>query len=477
MGIRLAIAVALSSVLVTGCGGDSSGSSPGDSGSTADSTAHDGGVDAPAGDDTGSGDAPSGDDAGDASSCGAGDAGTTGPIPRAAFAATFADGLCSAWQGCCGQAGLPYDPVNCRAYQTQNWNVHAQQYELGGLTYDPQAARDCLNGFVSEACTCDATKITEGPDDAFNAACGAMFVGNTPTGGMCVGDTDCATKAGTVTVCAGTSTTVEIDAGGMGVPIQMCTGGTCENLQPGDPAEEATKHGAAGDTCGGTCAWDQAGVFCSLVLGLGVQPGCHGSPVGCFPDDGVYCDPASAKCKPLPSTAGADCEFLGPDGGTIGSGEVNCHGDGLSCQKTASPDGGSRWACAANDPSAPCDPSGFNSCGDTYYCSETPLDGGTLLDGGGACAPLKPNGQPCDYFYQCQAGACDPPFGSDGGASVCHIRQVSTVNALTCSGNAGMIVPQVRGAKPSFARFPILGLGAPIVHTTNRGATWISDKR
>jgi hypothetical protein len=469
------MAAALASVLATGCGGDSSGSSPGDSGSSADSTTHDaqGGVDAPASDDTGAGDAPSGDDAGNPSSCGAGDAGTTGPIPRADFAATFAEGLCSSFQGCCGQLGFPYDPAGCRAYVAQFWNVQAQNWELMGLTYDPQAARDCLNDTVGESCTCDVAQITRAHDDAKVAACGAMFVGKTPTGGMCANDWECATTPGTVTICAGTSST-----GDAAIPIPMCIGGKCENIQPGDPAEDSTKHGAAGDICAGTCAGDANGEFCQLIS-LWNQTGCHGSPAGCFLAEGLYCDPASMTCKPQPSTAGADCSFLGPDGGTLGSGEINCGGKGLYCKNTPSPDGGAQWACAATDPTAPCDPSAFNSCGDGTYCSSTPLDGGTLPDGGGACAPLKPNGQPCVDGVECQSGQCDPPFGSDGGASVCHIDPYYWINPTTCSGNAdaGMIVPLTRGGRPSFARPPVVGLGAPVVHTNKRGATWISDKQ
>jgi hypothetical protein len=451
MDNRLAIAAALTIALVTGCGNGSSGSSPGDRGTSADATTRD----APASDDTGAGDAPSGDDGGDAgggSACGAGDAGTTGPIPRNVFAATFGEGACSAMPGCCAQEMWAYDPVACRTYMTAFYNMAAQSMESSGAVYDPIAARDCLNRIAKEECTCDASKIPD--DSATSFVCNAAFGGTVPPGGACQIDGECATQAGMGAICAGGTTTVLADAGG----AIVCVGGKCKTVQPDDPSVPSLKEGAVGDPCAATCIGGNGVALCQ-PLQPGVNPSqCHDNPAACFPADGVYCDPTSKTCAPLPSTVGANCEVDLPNGNPIDGGlyvtQTACS-KGLYCAYGTSSDGGITFACAATNATGPCDPTQLNQCGDTAYC---PIPDGGVGDGGevSQCAPLKANGQPCDQSdnNECQGSLLCNPWGPDGG-TVCQFTPTPYVNQQACSGNpnAGMFAPLKRQqARDSQAR-------------------------
>jgi hypothetical protein len=435
--------------MVTGCGNSSSSSSPGDSGTPADSST----LDAPASGDTGSGDAPSGDDAADAgggSTCGS-DAGTTAPIPRNVLAATFAEGLCSAMPGCCAQESWAYDPVACRAYLTAFYNMAAQSMESAGAVYDPIAGRDCLNRIVSEACTCDSSKITD--DLATTFVCNAAFGGTVPPGGACQADSECATQAGMGAICAGGTSTVLADAGG----AVVCVGGMCKTVPPDDPSISQIKAGAVGDPCAATCLGGNGVVLCQPIQ-IGVNPSlCHDNPAACFPADGVYCDPTSKMCAPLPSTVGANCEVDLPspnpfDGGVIISATGTACSHGLYCQLSTSSDGGVTFACAATNATGPCDPTQLNQCGDTAYC---PFPDGGVGDGGevSQCVPPLPNGQPCDsnsLVNQCQGASLCNPFGPDGG-TVCQFSPTAYVNPQACSGNpdAGLFAPLKRTQAPS----------------------------
>src|SRR5262249_22780602 len=151
------------------------------------------------------------------------------------FAARYAEGVCSAMAGCCGKSGYPHEPAACRTYQIEVWNEYAARSEQAGFTtYDPQAARDCLDAFAHELCICDSNLITEAQDDAQWALCNRVFVGGAkPAGAPCAADQECAQAPGMIAVCAGANGST--DAGGVSLPV--CIDSKCQNVPPGSPLE------------------------------------------------------------------------------------------------------------------------------------------------------------------------------------------------------------------------------------------------
>jgi hypothetical protein len=335
-----------------------------------------------------------------------------------------------------------YDPVACRTYMTAFYNMAAQSMESAGYIYDPIAARDCLSRIAKEECTCDSSKITD--DGATTFVCNAAFGGTVPPGGACQIDYECATQDGGMgAICVGGTSTVLADAGG----AVVCPGGMCKTVQPNDPSISLIKEGAVGEPCAATCQGFSGGALCQPIQ-IGVIPSqCHDDPAACFPADGVYCDPTSQKCAPLPSTVGANCEMDLPvpnprDGGVLIQAYPTGCTNGLYCQFSTGPDGGVQYACAATNANGTgtCDPSQSGQCGSTAYCPY-PGDGGLSQ-----CLPQKANGEPCDNgsIGECQGASLCQSL-PDGGAT-CEFTPTGYVSQQTCTGNpdAGMFAPLKR---------------------------------
>jgi hypothetical protein len=236
-----------------------------------------------------------------------------GPIPLDALRDELTNARCT-WLARCGYTP---DQKTCEATEGDSDETLQLLADavLGRVTYDPAAARACVEALRARTCDDQTASRT-----AIDEACGGMFVGTVADGGPCLLHEECTGGLCDTSMCMG----------------DACCLGTCKQ----EPAPAAI-----GADCSSTpCV---AGAYCGNTGPNGEPPTCSalkdngqpcdkidackdgqrcdvgGSDPKCFVlsknggscnpnleqpclefDD--YCDPADSKCKQLPG-AGAPC--------------------------------------------------------------------------------------------------------------------------------------------------------------------------
>lgn len=235
-----------------------------------------------------------------------------GPIPLDALREELTSARCAFLTRC----GYTPDQKTCDAIEGDSEETLQLLADavLGRVTYDPAAARACVE--ATRARVCDNQKATL---TATNDACAGMFVGTVADGGPCLLSEECSGGICDTSMCMGGA----------------CCLGTCKKAPP--PAaigvECSTTACVEGAYCGNpgpngeppTCqAVSDNGQPCDNINGCKDGQGCDvGGSNKCFvlsKHDGPcnaaleqpcvefddFCDPADSKCKQLPG-AGAAC--------------------------------------------------------------------------------------------------------------------------------------------------------------------------
>lgn len=199
--------------------------------------------------------------------------GAAAPVSRDDLPTVLAKAACDALGTCCQQAGVTFDAAACvsagRARLQQELD---QQYSGPNVSYDPQAAGDCI-AEISSATFCDAARKTPTFD-----ACRNAFVGMLPPGAPCSSAAECARPAQGQADC------------------DLARGGLCVQ----QTTAAASPHGKAGDRCAGTCI-DNG---CATLVVPERSPGSAPTP-WCYRDEGLACSSMLA-CVPL-LAKGAPC--------------------------------------------------------------------------------------------------------------------------------------------------------------------------
>lgn len=181
--------------------------------------------------------------------------------------------------------------------------------EAGTITYDAEAAGDCLEYYSNVTCRLSGTE-----DETLEDACRDVFVGQVADGGACVEDEECADDGDCVvdgcseTCCVGACAPRQGEGGGT---VEI--GGDCSEATCVDGAYCHNNFSTGAATCqalvadGGACGDYDAcapGLWCAgfdfEVDGTCRQPpdrgeSCEGFGLCDRPDD--YCDPTDWICK------------------------------------------------------------------------------------------------------------------------------------------------------------------------------------
>ncbi len=235
------------------------------------------------------------------------DSASRGPIARADLSAVFNAARCNGLAPCCASVGFRYDASACQ--QRSGYIERLLEFVDDGYeTYDPVAARRCVDAWVAAEQSCSPKAF-----DVANplAVCEQIIQGTEPPGAPCNTVLDCAAP---VTNCA------LAGPGGEG---------HCQT------AFVDLKHGRAGEACTQSCPGK-----CSYAASAADV----GARVACYEEDGLACGP-SHLCEP-PAEVGQGCDI------------AQCVSGALCASGT----------CVPGHTSGPCDPKSGPVCGHGYYC-------------------------------------------------------------------------------------------------------------
>lgn len=204
--------------------------------------------------------------------------GAAAPVSRDDLPTVLAKAACDALGTCCQQVGATFDAAACPTAGSARLKQQLdQQYGGPNVTYDPQAAADCI-AEISSATFCGAARSVSEFD-----VCRDAFVGTLPPGAACSRAAECARPALGQADC---------DLA-RGVCVQQTTAA-------------ASPHGKAGDPCAGTCI----GNNCATLVVPERSPGSAPTP-WCYRSEGLVCG-SMMVCVPLlakgAACSGLDCE-------------------------------------------------------------------------------------------------------------------------------------------------------------------------
>jgi hypothetical protein len=290
-------------------------------------------------------------------SCGSSDGDPAAPagtpaVSQSELAAKVADAICTNVGKCCADHGFGYNTSKCTAaVQSEVQQTLAAVANADGLTYDANAAGECVQRYRELAAAC---VFSDEQRDAVLQACGAIWSGNTPEGAPCVVDHECQGASQGEAYCAKASSAAA-DSAGVCAPVA------------------APVHGALDGACDTSCRAGSAAAACA-ALNPSALP-------GCWLEDGLYCDSTTGKCVAL-AGHGQPCTSMAP-----------CV-QGSYCKE---------GTCAARVALAgACDEAGLaDPCVEGAFCAS------------GKCEALKADGANCLQGSQCaslrcEAGTCRP---------------------------------------------------------------------
>jgi len=347
----------------------------------------------------GSDGAGGGSDASGGGSGGDGGAAQGSPVALDAFGSTILDAACELIVKC-GQLGFVFTSKDsCKAFlgdellDSEFAKLRAE-VGAGSVSYDAQAAGDCIAAYKAIACEAATGELTsKGP-----VACRKVFTGKAAIGSSCERDEHCAsTSCDRVKASGCPGKCAELGATGASCQESgdcegelVCVAGKCA---PNVPA-------AVGASCDGVpCV---AGAYCGTgkVCAAQVDAGgaCASSDKAC--KDGLYCSSSGPQqtCAPR-LEAGTDCKAADAcEPGLVCAGAST--GNPGICKPTAKLGG----ACTSH-----------------VECGAVDVLCKGAEKGTGACAPLPAKGEACvqaDPF----AGlifSCKLPYACDPKSSVC----------------------------------------------------------
>lgn len=206
------------------------------------------------------------------------------PIPRTELAARASSLFCGSLANCCKTSGLAFDSASCQAAQAARIEKSLADELEQRVTYDAQAAGECL-AELSTALHCG--DVRNDP-----AACDRIFVGQVALGMPCNSRQECAPVSGQELGCQ------SVGDGSVRVCVAR--------------AREVPLRGKAGDLCSNSCADPET---CLLVEtpGPGNVPTPARNQVACYRTDNLYCD--GARCSPL-LAEGQRCDDFAACGGS-----------------------------------------------------------------------------------------------------------------------------------------------------------------
>jgi hypothetical protein len=212
-------------------------------------------------------------------------------IPRDELPSRIASLLCQSIGSCCQRAGFPIDMAECKRVGTAELEEELLEEQEPGVTYDAQAAGDCLAS-VGPQLVCGDVE-----DDV--PACERIFRGSVALGQPCTSSRQCKRSEGQRITCTGDD--------GVNPPV-------CTEL-------EIAQRGKQGEACNGTCYEGEECV--SYDTGVPAPaPGPGGTPVPapeyvtCYRDDGLYCNSMGA-CEELVQHGFACTDYAACAGGSF----------------------------------------------------------------------------------------------------------------------------------------------------------------
>ena len=247
---------------------------------------------------------------------------------------------CALLDTCCTKLGTPFDPAQCAAGASKG---------IYPGTYDPVAGQACIDELRANTDYLMCTPHTGGAQ--YSVACDTLFAvwgkddGTVAPGGTCTGDQDCKHSLQGEVLCR------DYTAGTTSHVCQLLI----RSKQGDGPCIETVSDRYEGFIDGAT------------------QPPHPAQGIACFTADGLYCDPTSAKCTPLPAL-GAACTTQW------------CAADGFCSSGT----------CAAPLPAG----AGCGAYGATCV-SGTNCDSASNV-----CSALAPDGGACTSSEACASANC-----------------------------------------------------------------------
>ncbi len=289
---------------------------------------------------------------------------TSGGLPMSQFADEFGVAACDAVEACAGPTVSSVffasaggcDAAFVAGYRNALLPIVEQAIDRGTVTYDPAAARACINALRADPCS-----LTNNGSAA--VACQDVWQGTQPAGGACSINEEC----GVEQFCS----------------ITTACPGTCQARRTSGQSCNEERHCAAGLACtDGMCvAPPMTGAGCMDLGGCGLGSLCSGGQ--CRPVDEV-----------LIANEGQACNLqMGP----------LCQ-EGLSCVVDAvMPGVGATFVCRARVAAgAACRVGLPSQCPEGQACAETDA---MRLDFDGVCAPVpSTEGATCDTLSGCASG-------------------------------------------------------------------------
>jgi hypothetical protein len=210
-------------------------------------------------------------------------------IPRDELPSRIASLMCDSIGSCCRNAGFPVDVAQCKQVTAAELEEELFEELEPGVTYDAQAAGDCLAA-AEPLLVC-------GDTNADVPACERIFRGSVALGQPCTSSRQCKRSDGQQVACTSED----------GLSAEVCV------------EREIARRGKAGDACNSTCyEGDECVSFDEPVP----APGPGGTPlptpeyVTCHRDDGLYCS-STATCAPLVQEGFACTDYGACAGGSF----------------------------------------------------------------------------------------------------------------------------------------------------------------
>ncbi len=238
--------------------------------------------------------------------CGGGVGSVAGgePIPFEQLGQKIAEKLCPAIATCCSQNGFAKDHETCKNMATALQRNFAEQKDRHGLTYDPNAAGNCVAQIVAAYGTCSPRQAMGGVEIE---ACDSFLRGRKAAGERCEESEECA---------PGTTCSFGVSSGDSPPANRICirtkrpaVGDACLSFENADKLDPSKTYAMCGFGDGFYC--DPKTNTCKARGGAGTRcvdttdSSSHFNGALC--DDNSYCDYETKNCEPRVA-AGGECK-------------------------------------------------------------------------------------------------------------------------------------------------------------------------